>query len=209
VPRGTLSRDAREKPATHRKAHLEYSRQEGYIPMPKRTILAGIAGAALMAGLAAAQSSGSANRLAGPDLNFVNNAAAGGLAEVELGQLAQQKATNDQVKQFGKRMVDDHTRLNNELKAIAHSKGLTPPTALTGKHEKTKQDLSAKSAQDFDRAYMKHMVDDHQQDVAEFKNEADNGLDPEVKAFAKSALPTLQEHLRMAQQAEASLGGSR
>ncbi len=177
--------------------------------MYARSIWSGLAAATLFAGLAAAQTTGSANRFAGPDLDFLNKAAAGGLAEVELGQMAAQKATNQNVKQFGQRMVDDHTKLNNELKTVAEKKGITPPATLTGKHASTKRELSEKKGDAFDRAYMKQQVADHQEDISEFKNEADKGLDPDVKEFAKNALPTLREHLKMAQQAEASLTGNR
>jgi len=152
----------------------------------------------------------SANRMKGSDDSFVTKAAQGGLAEVELGQLAVQKATNPKVKEFGQKMVDDHTKANDELKAIAGQKGLTMPTQADSKSESTKNKLSNLSGAAFDRAYMQDMVSDHKTDVSEFQKEADKGTDPEVKAFASKTLPTLQQHLQLAQETlnEVKSGGT-
>ncbi len=134
------------------------------------------------------------------DSSFVKKAAMGGMAEVELGNLAQQKASNDAVKQFGSRMVQDHGKANDELKQIASSKGIDLPTALDSSHKKDVDRLGKLSGAQFDRAYMDHMVSDHKKDVSEFKKEASSGKDADVKAFASKTLPTLEEHLKMAQQ---------
>ena len=137
--------------------------------------------------------------LAGADKTFVEKAAVGGMAEVQLGNLAQQKAASDQVKQFAARMVTDHTKANDELKRIASKKGVQLPSSLDKKHQSDMDRLQKMSGADFDKAYMSHMVDDHKQDVAEFKKEASSGHDSDVKSFASKTLPTLEEHLKMAQ----------
>ncbi len=151
-------------------------------------------------GTMSAGSTGSASaKLAGADKTFVEKAAVGGMAEVQLGNLAQQKAANDQVKQFAARMVTDHTKANDELKQIASTKGVQLPSALDKKHQSDMDRLQKMSGADFDKAYMSHMVDDHKQDVAEFKKEANGGKDGDVKGFAAKTLPTLEEHLKLAQ----------
>jgi putative membrane protein len=151
-------------------------------------------------GTMSAGSTGSASaKLAGADKTFVEKAAVGGMAEVQLGNLAQQKAASDQVKQFGARMVTDHSKANDELKQIASTKGVQLPSALDDKHKKDMDRLQKMSGADFDKAYMSHMVDDHKQDVAEFKKEANGGKDGDVKGFAAKTLPTLEEHLKLAQ----------
>lgn len=133
------------------------------------------------------------------DSRFVMFAAMGGMAEVELGRLAAQKGASEDVRQFGQRMVDDHTRANEELMRVASSKGMTPPTALDAKHQAAMRKLSALSGERFDREYAKMMVGDHKKTVGEFQKEAGRGADPDIKAFAAAQLPALQEHLRMAQ----------
>src|SRR5215204_1093513 len=133
------------------------------------------------------------------DHKFAMAAAMGGMAEVELGRLAAQKGASDEVRQFGQRMVDDHSKANEELMRVASSKGLTPPAALDAKHQAEMQKLSALSGEKFDREYVKMMIKDHKKDVSEFQKEASRGADPDIKAFASSTLPTLQEHLQMIQ----------
>ena len=144
-------------------------------------------------------SGGGKSSLAGADRKFVEEAAMGGMTEVELGNLAQQKASNDQVKQFGARMVQDHTKANDELKQVASAKGIQLPTSLDKKHEKDVDRFQKMTGADFDKAYMSHMVDDHKKDVSDFKKEASSGKDADVKGFASKTLPTLQEHLQLAQ----------
>jgi putative membrane protein len=147
---------------------------------------------------------GSANRVSLPssDADFVQKAAIGGMAEVEMGNLANQRAASDDVKQFGQRMVQDHTKINQDLQRLASSKGVTLPSALDDKHRNTVDRLSKLNGKDFDREYMHEMVRDHKEDVAEFQREAESAQDPDVKAFATNYLPTLQDHLRMAEEIE-------
>ena len=133
------------------------------------------------------------------DHKFAMEAAMGGMMEVELGRLAAQKGTSDEVRQFGQRMVDDHSKANEELMRIGSSKGMTAPAMLDAKHKAEMQKLSALSGEKFDKEYVKMMVKDHKQDVGEFQKEADRGADPDIKAFAASTLPTLREHLQMIQ----------
>jgi len=166
--------------------------------MKQHRSLAIVAASALMAIGAMAQQS--ENRIKQPaDRTFVTKAAQGGLAEVELGNLAAQKASSDEVKRFGQHMVDDHTKANDELKSIAAAKGETVPGSIDAKDMALKNHLSSLTGAAFDKAYMEDMVKDHKADVAEFQKEADHGTDPEVKAFAQKTLPTLQQHLQMAQ----------
>jgi putative membrane protein len=155
---------------------------------------------ALLIGTVGAQQN-EANRLKSADRAFVTKAAQGGLAEVELGNLATQKAANDKVKHFGQQMVTDHSKANDALKLIAVSEGITLPTGLDSKADALKTRLSGLNGADFDRAYMENMVKDHKEDIAEFQKEADHGTDQQIKEFALKTLPTLQHHLQMAQDA--------
>ncbi|MDP9079661.1 MAG: DUF4142 domain-containing protein [Bacteroidota bacterium] len=129
------------------------------------------------------------------DAKFAVAAANGGMAEVELGQLAQQKAANAKVKDFGAMMVTDHTKANDEMKALAKSKGITLPVAIDTDEQKVKDDLSAKSGADFDKAYVSNMIDDHKKDIKEFEDASKNCKDADLKAFAINTLPTLKMHL--------------
>jgi putative membrane protein len=131
-------------------------------------------------------------------------AAEGGMAEVELGKLATQNAESAQVKQFGQRMVDDHTKANDELKKVAEQKGVTLPTQLSAKDQASKDKLSKLKGEQFDRAYMHDMVKDHKTDVAEFQKASTTAKDSDVKNFAAQTLPTLEDHLKQAQQVESA-----
>jgi putative membrane protein len=145
---------------------------------------------------------------AGSDQHFVMEAAKGGLAEVELGKLAKDKASSDQVKQFAQRMVDDHSKANDELKSIAQNKNITLPTNLDAKDKALQDRLSKLSGEQFDKMYMQHMLQDHRKDVAAFRTESKSGKDPDVKAFAAKTLPTLEEHLKQAQDTNKAVGTS-
>lgn len=133
------------------------------------------------------------------DKTFVKKAAEGGLAEVELGQLATQKASSEEVKKFGQRMVDDHSKANDQLKQVAEQEHIKLPTETSAKDKATKARLEKLSGEQFDRAYMRDMLKDHRADVAEFAHEAKMGKDPAVKSFAESTLPTLRDHLKEAE----------
>ena len=133
------------------------------------------------------------------DKKFLKDAAIGGLEEVELGKLAAQKGSSDAVKQFGQKMVDDHSKANDQLKELAAKEQIEVPSSLDGKHQKNIDKLSALSGEKFDKEYSKDMLKDHRKDVSEFQLEAQNGTDPNIKQFAASTLPVLQEHLKMAE----------
>jgi putative membrane protein len=135
----------------------------------------------------------------------MTKAAQGGIAEVDLGQLAAAKATSVEVKEFGNRMVTDHTRLNDELKALATSKGGTLPSETDAENKKAFDAIATKSGKAFDKAYMSDMVKDHEKDVAEFEKESTAAQDPDLKKWVTNALPTLQDHLKMAKQINAKL----
>jgi len=151
---------------------------------------------------------GTAKHMTASERMFIRKAAEGGKAEVELGKLAQEKAASPEVKQFGERMVNDHSKANDQLKEVAQKEGVTLPTKLDAKDAATKARLEKLSGEAFDRAYMKDMVADHKTDVAEFEREARSGSDPDLKAFAQKTLPTLREHLRMASDAAAKVGAA-
>lgn len=133
------------------------------------------------------------------DQKFVMDVAMDGMMEVELGRWAAQKGTSEGVKQFGRRMVDDHTKAKTELMALASSKGITLPTALDAKHQANISKISKLTGADFDNAYVKMMLSDHKKAVSDFEKQSTKGADPDIKAFAGTTLPTLKEHLTMAQ----------
>jgi len=134
------------------------------------------------------------------DSRFAKEAAQGGMAEVKLGQLAQDKGSSDSVKSFGKRMVDDHSKAGDKLKDAAAKDSLTLPTDISAKDQATYDRLSKLNGAAFDRAYAKDMVKDHQTDVAAFQKEANSGKSESLKSFASETLPTLQDHLKEAKE---------
>jgi len=155
--------------------------------------------------LAPAFAQNSANRLAAGDQTFVTKAAQGGLAEVKLGNLAKDKASDAAVKSFGQQMVDDHSKANDELTQLASSKGITLPSDVSAKDKAEYDRLSKLSGAEFDKAYMRLMVSDHRTDVNEFRGESQHGGDADVKAFAAKTLPTLEHHLQMAESTNANV----
>ncbi len=134
------------------------------------------------------------------DHTFMTKAAEGGLAEVQLGQLAQQNGQSQAVKDFGKRMVTDHSKANDQLKEVAQQENVTLPTSPSSHDQAEYNKLSKMQGDAFDKAYAKMMVSDHKKDIAEFEHEASSGNNAEVKGFASQTLPTLQEHLKLAEQ---------
>ncbi|GAB3927119.1 DUF4142 domain-containing protein [Larkinella terrae] len=128
------------------------------------------------------------------DSEFAVKAASGGMMEVELGKLAEQKAQSKSVKDFGAMMVADHSKANEEFKTLAASKNISIPATLSEEHQKHVDDLSKLSGAEFDKEYVKLMVDDHKEDIDLFKDASFNAKDPDVKAFAGKTLPTLQKH---------------
>ena len=161
--------------------------------------LAQFAGLAVLSVGAVLFAQGSANRLSNPDSTFAMKAAQGGMAEVQMGQLATQKASSPDVKNFGQQMVTDHTNANDQLKDLASKKSLTLPTSMDAKDQATYDRLSKLSGPEFDRAYMADMVRDHREDVTAFERESKSGSDTDMKDFATKTLPTLRHHLEMAE----------
>ena len=133
------------------------------------------------------------------DQTFVQMASAAGLAEVNLGKMAAERASRAEVKKFGQQMVEDHTKANNELLRLADRKKLPPAQTMDRKHEEAADRLARLQGDAFDREYMDLMVKDHVEAVDLFTNESKNGKDQDLKAFATKTLPTLKEHLQMAQ----------
>lgn len=129
--------------------------------------------------------------------DFMMKAAQGGMAEVELGKLAASKAQSADVKSFGQKMVTDHSKANDELKAVAAKKSVTLPTDVNAEQKAEMDKLSKLSGAEFDKEYVKMMVEDHEKDVADFEKESSSGADADVKAFATKTLPTLKSHLEM------------
>jgi putative membrane protein len=132
------------------------------------------------------------------DAEFVKTAASGGKLEVELGRHAAKNAANAEVRAFGERMVADHGAANRELEGIARRSGLTVPTAMEEKHREMLENLTKLRGAELDRAYMSAMVRDHDHDVEEFQEQAEQGTS-EVDRWAARTLPTLQAHLAQAE----------
>lgn len=141
------------------------------------------------------------------DYKFAVNAAKANSDEITLAQLAQQKASSTAVQQFAQRMVQDHTKANQQLTQIISQKGATLPATPTTSEERESDRLGKLSGPDFDKAYMAHAVREHKKDVKEFQKAANDATDPDLKAFAANTLPTLQEHLQMAENTEAAVKG--
>jgi putative membrane protein len=132
-------------------------------------------------------------------------AALGGLAEVAGGQTAAGTASSADVRNFGSRMVQDHSKANEELKQLATLKGVSLPTQLDAGHKKILDEIAKKTDTAFDKAYMADMVKDHEEDVAEFQKQSTSAQDPDLKIWVTKTLPTLQEHLKMAKAISAKL----
>ena len=132
------------------------------------------------------------------DQSFVRKALEGGTAEVQLGQLAQQKSSSEDVKQFGQKMVEDHTQLGNQLiKPIAKQLGVKEPKGPSKKDKELIAKLEGLSGQQFDEEYIKAMLKDHKQDLKEFKDEAQMAQDPNVKQAAQQGAGMISQHLQL------------
>lgn len=157
------------------------------------SILALVIGAMSFAAAAKAADTTGGSSLSEKDKTFMKKAAKGGMMEVAMGQVAEQKAQSEDVKSFGKRMVTDHGKANDELKSIASKKGFQLPS----------KEHSIKWTSD--KAYIDAMVKDHEKDLAEFKEEANSGSDPDVKKFADDTAKMVQEHLDLAKETQGKL----
>jgi putative membrane protein len=162
-----------------------------------KRILGAIVTAVALVG-AQAQVAPAQTSMLAPDGQFMVEAARGGIAEVELGRLASQRGANAAVRQFGQRMATDHGAANQELMQLAQRKGMTLPTEMGPGHRATMDRLATMTGPAFDNAYMIAMVKDHQHDAAAFTRQAQQGQDPDVRAWAMKTLPTIHEHQRLA-----------
>ena len=133
-----------------------------------------------------------------PDQKFVTEAIEAGLAEVELGKLGQDQGNSPEIKEYGRMMEQDHSKANDELRALAKQFNMTLPTTFTSAMRKKHTDLKERSGQDFDQVFMKQMIEDHRKAIALFENEAKNGQNEQIRTWAKKMLPTLKQHLQHA-----------
>ena len=142
------------------------------------------------------------------DKTFLREAAQGGLAEIKLGQLATQKGSSEDVKNFGQKMVEDHTNLNDSMKPIAERMGVKVPTDVSKKDAAEYSKLDGLSGAEFDKEYAMHMVKDHHKDLREFREEASTTHDPELKAAVTKGEKVIEMHSQMADQLAAKSGAS-
>ena len=165
-------------------------------------------GVPLSAGAADEHAKSTAAKKGAADSRFIMHVAQDGMAEVELGKMANERASSQTVKEFAQRMATDHGKANQELAQLAQQKGITMPTGIDGKHKKLMDRLAKLSGADFDRAYMREMTRDHDKDVKAFQREAKQAKDADVRAWVEKTLPTLQEHQKQAKQVAASVGAA-
>ncbi|MGN6539891.1 MAG: DUF4142 domain-containing protein [Ginsengibacter sp.] len=127
--------------------------------------------------------------------DFAKDAAAGGMMEVQLGNIAQKNSSTKAIQDFGKMMVDDHSKINDNLKDLASKKNVALPSTVTEKQQKDIDKLSKETGTEFDKDYVSMMVNDHKDDIAAFKKAGDKMKDADFKDFVIKTLPTLQKHL--------------
>ena len=169
--------------------------------MIRAILCAGVLAAAALgtvAASAAPNDARTANQLTKEDRDFFEDAAQGGLFEVKLGQVVVKQGASEDVKQFAQRMIDDHSRANQELSRLAAKKQMPMPTAIETRDQALYDKLAKLEGAKFDDAYMDAMRKDHDQVVADFRKQASDGQDPDLQKFAQKTLPTLEEHDRMA-----------
>lgn len=144
----------------------------------------------------------SGSYLSEQDQTFIKEASQGGMMEVKMGRLAAQKGHSEAVRQLGQKLVQDHSKANQELKLLASQKNITLPTETPSEHEAMLSHLQSLEGAEFDKAFRKHAVEDHQKDIQKFQT-ASQSPDADLKAFAQKTLPVLQQHLQMAEKIEA------
>ncbi|MBV8205768.1 MAG: DUF4142 domain-containing protein [Acidobacteria bacterium] len=168
---------------------------------------------ATSSGQQAAAQSGDMNNNGGAvssaEQEFVTKAAQGDRAEVELAKLALQKSNNPDVKEFAQRMVDDHTKNQQQADTLASQLSITAPSSASPQQQQEKSRLEGLSGDQFDRTYARLMLQDHRKDVNEFKQEQHTAKNPNIKQFVDETLPVLEQHLQMAQQLNSKMGSSR
>lgn len=142
------------------------------------------------------------------DKDFITQAASDGMKEVEMGRLGVRQASNEQVKQFAQKMIDDHGKANDELMTLARSKNVDVSTQMPQDHKSMVEKFNQLNGADFDKQYIDHMVQDHQKAVDLFDRQARQGEDAQVRAFAARTLPTLRQHLQQAKELQQTIGGT-
>ena len=157
-----------------------------------------------LAGLLAAQQTSAASQPTGKA--FLKKAAEINLAEVEMGKLAEQKGNNQAVKDFGKRMVDDHTKAQDQLEQIAKREGVILPTQPGAEANSLHQQLSGLSGAQFDQMYIQHMLSGHKGAIGIFENEIEHGRSAAIKGYAEATLPVIQDHIRIAEDVAGKMG---
>jgi putative membrane protein len=167
-------------------------------------LICGITSTLFLSGSAWAADEARSGQLAAPDKKFVDDAVAAGRNDVQLGQMASKKAVNPNVRDFGTRMAQDHSKSNEQLARILTEKGITEAPTMA-KTTRSSGQLQAASGPDFDRTYLNATVRDQQKDIAEFKDEAANGRDPEIRTWAAQNVPLMEKHLQMAEQTQSNL----
>lgn len=143
------------------------------------------------------------------DKDFMINAASGGIAEVDMGRVALDKSTSAEVKSHAQHMINDHTKVNDELRRLATTKGITLADVPNASHKAMVDKISATPAEDFDKTYIEEAgVNAHQEMQTLFRNESTSGLDPDIKAFAARTLPTIETHLKESEKIRDALRAS-
>jgi putative membrane protein len=153
-----------------------------------------------------ASPTGSPVALTTPETEFLTNAARGGMLEVQLGNMAAQKASSNDVKQFGERMATDHSQLGQKLQQLASNLNFTLPTDLKPEQQALVSRFETLTGKAFDSAYIKEMVNDHLKDISEFERALSQASNADIKQFVNEALPTLRDHLKMAREIAGKLG---
>jgi putative membrane protein len=203
--------DATRFPNKNRSARNKGRGRNSMKTIHRATKLASVLGVASLALIVAAPLAGSAQtavqhgQLNHKDYRFAAKAARIDMEEVQAGELAQKSGVNPLVRQFGERMITDHNKLNTGLKKIAADKGAILPTQLTEEQSSALRHLEGLSGAEFDRAFAEAMVKGHTQAVKTFQEASKNVTDTELRTWAQTALPVLQEHLRLAQEMEAAV----
>jgi len=171
-----------------------------------RTAMFATAASLLLIGSMAWAQSNSTSSINTADRHFMDKAAQANMAEVQLGQLAQRNAESQKVKDFGQRMVTDHTKADDSLKQIAQKDNVTLPSKLSPEDEATSKRLEKLHGEAFDRAYMHDMVADHEHDVAAFRSNEKTIQNTQLKDWVINPLPTLESHLKEAKEIAPSVG---
>jgi len=138
-----------------------------------------------------------APQLGAVDKDFIKAAASNGMAEIQLGKLASSRASREEVQEFARRLEKDHGEANVELLKIIDSQGLDVPRDMEPYIAAAKQ-LESLKGEAFDRAYLQHIIQEHEEAIASFSREAQEGQNPQLKAYASKMLPGLREHLKQA-----------